>query len=288
MNKTLKTILIAAALLLVAAVLVMSGFLISRNLAPGRDGIGGFRGSRQAGSEATAWNARAFGRGSMSGRMGGRMMDGFGNGFAGQNFRRGRGMMRWNTADLTANAQPLSLAAAKSAVEDYLITLGNDDLVLAEVMVFDRNAYAVVVEKSTGVGAMELLVNPSTLAVFPEYGPQHMWNVKYGMMGRRAFSFSGARACGMGFYSNAAVSSSSQTTLTMDEAAQSASQYLDANLQNAELDPLGQPFYGYFTFDYSVDGQTAGMVSVNSANGQVWPHTWHGQFIEEWEAGDSE
>jgi hypothetical protein len=280
MNKTLKTILIAAALLLVAAVLVMSGFLISRNRIPAWDGIGGFRGSRQAGSEATAWNARAFGRGSMSGRMGGRMMDGFGNGFAGQNFHRGRGMMRWNTADLTANAQPLSLAAAKSAVEDYLITLGNDDLVLAEVMVFDRNAYAVVVEKSTGVGAMELLVDPSTLAVFPEYGPQHIWNAKYGMMG--------GRACGMGFNFNAAVSPAAQTALTMDEAAQSASQYLDANLQNAELDPLGQPFYGYFTFDYSVDGQTAGMVSVNSANGQVWPHTWHGQFIEEWETGDSE
>jgi hypothetical protein len=292
MNTTLKTILIAAALLLVAAVLVMSGFLISRNRIPAWDGFGGFRGSRQAGSEVTAWNTRAFGRGWTSGRMGGmmggRMMGGFGNQFAGQNFRRGGGMMGWNTANPSTNAQPLSLAAARSAVEDYLITLGNDDLVLAEVMVFDRNAYAVVVEKSTGMGAMELLVDPSTLAVFPEYGPQHMWNAKYGMMGGRAFSFSGARACGMGFNFNAAISPAAQTALTMDEAAQSASQYLDENFQNAELDPLGQPFYGYFTFDYSVDGQTAGMVSVNSTNGQVWPHTWHGQFIEEWEAGDSE
>jgi hypothetical protein len=90
MNTTLKTILIAAALLLVAAVLVMSGFLISRNRISAWDGFGGFRGSRQTGSEATGWNARAFGRGWTSGRYGGMMwrkeMDGFGNQFAGRTF----------------------------------------------------------------------------------------------------------------------------------------------------------------------------------------------------------
>jgi hypothetical protein len=177
-------------------------------------------------------------------------------------------MMGWNTADPSANASLSVSLPPRARLRIIWITLGTIISVLAEVMVFDRNAYAVVVEKSTGMGAMELLVDPSTLAVFPEYGPQHMWNAKYGMMGGRAFSFSGARTCGMGFNFNAAVSPAAQTALTMDEAAQSASQYLDENFQNAELDPLGQPFYGYFTFDYSVDGQTAGMVSVNSANGQ--------------------
>ncbi len=284
MNTTLKTILIAAALLLVAAVLVMSGFLISRNRIPAWDGIGRFRGSRQADSDVTGWNARAFGRS----WMGGRMMGGFNNGFAGQNFRKGRGMMGWNAADSLTNAQPFNIASAKTAVDEYLNNLGNDDLELKEIMVFDQNAYAVVIEKSTGTGAMELLVDPVTLNVFPEYGPQHMWNAKYGMPGGRGAGFSNARGCAMGFNSNAAVSPSSQSALTLDEAAQTAAQYLEVNLQNAELDPHGQPFYGYFTFDYSVDGQTAGMLSVNSASGQVWPHTWHGQFIEEWEAEDNE
>jgi len=30
-----------------------------------------------------------------------------------------------------------------------------------------------------------------------------------------------------------------------------------------------------------VDGKMAGMLSVNGFSGDVWPHTWHGQFIEE-------
>ena len=49
-------------------------------------------------------------------------------------------------------------------------------------MIFDNNAYARITEKSTGIGAMELLVDPASLVVFPEYGPNMMWNLKYGMM----------------------------------------------------------------------------------------------------------
>ena len=279
MNKTLKTILISAAGLLVAAVLVMSGFFISRMVNPawrnrqqfdnpGWQGMPGF----------SSKNAPFFGRG----MMGNGMMNGLGNGSGGQNFGTGRGMMGRNSANTSTNAQPLSLDSAKSAVEKYLASLGNSDLELKEVMVFDQNAYAAVVEKSTGTGAMELLVDPSTQTVFPEYGPERMWNTKYGMMGGGRFA--GGCACGTGFNSN---SSSSQTALTLDEAAKAASQYLTTNVQGAQLNTDGQPFYGYYTFDYQVDGKIAGMLSVNSTSGQVWPHTWHGQFIEEWEAGES-
>ncbi len=38
-------------------------------------------------------------------------------------------------------------------------------------------------------------------------------------------------------------------------------------------------FYGYYTFDYSVDGKMNGMLSVNAFSGEVWYHTWHGYFI---------
>ena len=80
------------------------------------------------------------------------------------------------------NQDPLTLAQAQDAVEKYIATLNNDDLKLAEVMIFDNQAYAEIVEKSTGIGAMEVLVDPATLNVFPEYGPNMMWNLKYGMM----------------------------------------------------------------------------------------------------------
>jgi hypothetical protein len=28
------------------------------------------------------------------------------------------------------------------------------------------------------------------------------------------------------------------------------------------------------------DGETVGMLSVNGYTGQVFPHTWHGDFVE--------
>jgi hypothetical protein len=43
----------------------------------------------------------------------------------------------------------------------------------------------------------------------------------------------------------------------------------------------GYTFYGYYTFDYEVEGEMAGMLSVNGYTSSVWPHTWHGDFIAE-------
>ena len=35
-----------------------------------------------------------------------------------------------------------------------------------------------------------------------------------------------------------------------------------------------------YTIDLERDGQIVGMLSVNGYDGQVFPHTWHGTFIE--------
>lgn len=298
MNKTIKTILIAAGVLVVAVALVMTGFFASRRLNPAWRNANNFQGSSQnnqpnnrgmfgnsggngsffkRGMMGRLWNrSKNFGFG-----MGGGMMGGIGNGSTNQYFGMGRGMMGWNSANAANNAEPLSLDSAKTAVDTYLKELGNNDLELKEVMVFEQNAYAVVTEKSTGTGAMELLVDPSTRTVFPEYGPERMWNTKYGMMGNGQ----SAGSCGCGVQPNAGASSI-QTPLTLDEAAATAGKYLAANVTDAVLNADGQPFYGYYTFDYQVGGKIAGMLSVNSTSGQVWPHTWHGQFIEEWESSE--
>ena len=84
----------------------------------------------------------------------------------------------WHTQPTQILFQPRT---PLKAVEAYLADLGNDDLEVAEIMVFDNNSYAIVVEESTGIGAFELLVDPATKAVYPEYGPNMMWNLKYGM-----------------------------------------------------------------------------------------------------------
>ena len=57
------------------------------------------------------------------------------------------------------------------AAQQYLKTYNNADLKLAEVMEFDNNFYALVTEKSTGVGAFELLVDRYTGYVTPNTAP---------------------------------------------------------------------------------------------------------------------
>ena len=181
-----------------------------------------------------------------------------------------------------ATAKPLTVDQTKQAVEGYLLALNNPDLELKEIMIFDNNGYARITEKSTGIGAMELLVNPSNLSVFPEYGPNMVWNLKYslmsgvgGMMGGRAGVISG--------YNNNPGSSSAAMQVTPDQAIKIAQQYLDKQFPGYQADTNPDPFYGYYTIDILKDGNPTGMLSVNGYTGQVFLHTWHGTFIEMWE-----
>jgi hypothetical protein len=67
-------------------------------------------------------------------------------------------------------------------VKDY-INKYDKDLEIADVFIYsDTDYYFSIVEQDTGMGAMELLVNPYTGTVYQEYGPNMMWNMKYGMM----------------------------------------------------------------------------------------------------------
>ncbi|KPL90878.1 hypothetical protein ADN01_01770 [Levilinea saccharolytica] len=178
------------------------------------------------------------------------------------------------------NVKPLTVDKAKQAVEDYLQNLNNSDLELKEIMIFNNNAYARIVEKSTGIGAMELLVDPTTLSVFPEYGPNMMWNQKYGHMG--GYGMMGGAGMMGGYYYNSSASSS-QMTVTSEQALQLAQQYLDQQYPGYKTATDADPFYGYYTIDIMKDNQPAGMLSVNGYSGQIFLHTWHGTFIEMWE-----
>lgn len=155
----------------------------------------------------------------------------------------------------------LTVDEAVSAAQEYIQgTSGN--LVVSEVMEFSRNFYVVVMESDTDKGAMELLVDPYSGRVTPEMGPNRMWNTKYGRMS----SDSDAEAV---------------NEFSMTEAAEAAQGFLDENLKGATVEPGGIDFYGYYSFDYSVAGEAAGMLSVNGTTGKVWLHTWHGEFISE-------
>lgn len=179
-----------------------------------------------------------------------------------------------------ANVKPLTVDQAKQSVEGYLKNLNNPDLELKEIMIFNNNAYARIVEKSTSIGAMELLVDPTTLSVYPEYGPNMMWNQKYGhMSGYRMMGGAGM----MGGYFTNSSSASSEMAVTTEQALQLAQQYLDKQYPGYKTAPDADPFYGYYTIDIMKDNQPVGMLSVNGYSGQIFLHTWHGTFIEMWE-----
>jgi hypothetical protein len=160
-----------------------------------------------------------------------------------------------------------SLDAANAAFQAYVDRLGYPGLEVTEVMEFERNYYAIVAEKDTGIGAMELLLDKSSGVAGPEPGPNMMWNAGYSPMGR-----SGGMMGMMGGYG------SGQMTLSPQDAEEVAQRWLDANLPGATAGEA-DPFYGYYTLHFLKDGQVAGMLSVQGSSGEVWYHSWHGDFV---------
>ena len=156
------------------------------------------------------------------------------------------------------NAEQITIDEATEAIERYLGAYGQD-LALAEVMEFAWNFYAEVEEESTGIHTMELLIDKYTGQVYPEMGPNMMWNTKYGMMG-----------------SSYAVTT--EMSVTPEQAKALAQRFLDANLPGVTVGEA-DTFYGYYTLHTLRDGQVEGMLSVNGYRGGVWYHDWHGPFI---------
>ena len=181
-----------------------------------------------------------------------------------------RGGMMWQyRAQAQVAVEPLSVEQSVQAVNNFLSAYGNPDLVLAEVMIFDNHAYAEIVETSTGIGAMELLVDPITLAVTPEYGPNMMWNLKYGHM----------RGGMMGGFGRN-LSASAEMSVSPQEAVEAARAYLERFDPQLSVTDHVDSFYGYYTLHTYKDGALFGMLSVNGYTAEVFVHTWHGALVE--------
>ncbi len=227
--------------------------------------MGGLQGDGQTVPYGPGWMMG----GMMSGMMG-QMMNGV----------MGGGMMVNSNSPFFA-VEPLTLAEATETLNTYVSSLNDSNLALGEVMVFDNHAYAQIVEKDTGIGVMEVLVDPATRAVFPEMGPNMMWNLKYGMMSGFGGYGMGMMMGGFGL-NNQTPEPSAEMPVTPEQAVELAQTYLDTYFSAAGLtaDEHADPFYGYYTLHVNRDGQTVGMLSVNGYNGWVFPHTWHGKLLE--------
>jgi hypothetical protein len=272
MNNVLRNTLIVLAVLVLAGGIFMAG-----NMFAFTNGFG------------TGWMMGNYGgNGYGPGMMNGNRSNNYGPGMMNGNSSYGPGMMG-GAGGNNSNATPLSVDQAKTAANAYIKTLGVDGLDVAEVMIFDNNAYVVVKEMGTGNGAFELLVDPASQTAYPEFGPNMMWNLKYGglnhsqMMGGSNGMMGGNNGMMGGNGLDATVPSdvSNEMSITPEKAIENAQKYLDANLKGATAATDPVKFYGYYTLDFEKDGKVAGMLSVNGYSGQVFLHTWHGTFIEE-------
>jgi hypothetical protein len=172
-------------------------------------------------------------------------------------------------------AATIDIEQVQEAVEATIRQWGDDDLEIAELMEFEQNFYAIVRERDTGIGAMELLVDRTTGAVGPEIGPNMMWNARYGMH----------RGAGMMMGRT-----SEANAISPDRAVQIAQTWLDGNRPGVTAEEHADPFYGYYTIHTLADGEIGGMLSVHGTTGQVWYHSWHGDFVrmvEEFESANT-
>jgi hypothetical protein len=188
-----------------------------------------------------------------------------------------------------------SLDEAHAAFERSVEGFGNPNLKVGELMEFTNNYYAEVKEKDTHVGAMELLINRPGSRVYPEPGPNMMWNTKYGMMsgsggygrmmrpgGRGMMGPNGNDMMGGSSASASAQNTPGNTTDKMAVSPEQARKIADAYLSRVSPGTRAEEptkFYGYYTIDTEKDGKTSGMLSVNGYSGEVWYHSWHGPFI---------
>jgi hypothetical protein len=257
MNNTIRTILIVSAALVLGAGLFLGGVFFNRALAWNNYGPGWMMGR----------SPLLYGQGYEPGNMMNR--GGRGNGPG--------GMMQGWGYNGQSSFEPLTVEETEQAVQDYLAYFGNDDLEIEEIMIFNNNAYAIIVEKSTGIGAFELLVDPVSRIAYPEYGPNMMWNLKYGMHS----GYGGHGMMGSWYrYNQQAPDVSAEMSVSAKDAAKYAQEYLDKYKPGVMVSDEITPFYGYYTIDLVKDGQIIGMLSINGNSGQVFPHTWHGAFIE--------
>ena len=190
----------------------------------------------------------------------------------------------------------VSMDDALMISENYLGSAGDSDLEIEEIMEFEQNYYVVFGEESTGMGAFEMLIDKTSGQIFPEYGPNMMWNLKYGhggmmsgpggMMGGMGGMMSGSGGMTGENYGNMMrgyiPEDYSEDPISEAEAIELAQGFLDLKYEGAEADDP-HPFYGYYTLHTTLDEEIFGMLSVNAFSGQVWYHSWHGDYVNSME-----
>lgn len=216
-----------------------------------------------------------------SGGMGGTGNGHMGNGGMGFDFRTnmmgsGMGGMMLVSGDqpFQSDGKLVDISGALGIARQYLSTRKEANLALDEIEEYEYNFYVVVKETDSNYKAFQLIIDKWAGTVMPEPGPNMMWNTKYfgGGMGRSEMM--------SGF-----TKPNTPITISPDAATTAANKFLKDRFAPGRNLAVANPsdiFYGYYNFDVNdvATGKKYGMLSVNGASGQVWYHTWHGNFIQ--------
>jgi hypothetical protein len=192
----------------------------------------------------------------------------------------GMGMMG---GPFAPSARPLTMDRAVQILRAWPAANNLDGLVLDEVEAYTQNFYGQFKERDTLRGAIQVLVDRYTGRAVPEMGPNMMWNTKYGQAMMQVMMGGMGMMGGGGMMGNAPApqqgTAPSGDQVSEAQARQSATQFLAGYLPGARVG-VGDAFYGYYHLDVMQGGRQVGMLSVSAQNGQVWYHTWHGEFLE--------
>jgi len=151
-----------------------------------------------------------------------------------------------------------NISDAKVVAEDYL----NDNyqlLEVEEIMEFSNNFYIIAKEMDTQNSALELLIDRNSGRIYSEPGPNMMWNTKYGHHKRLD-------------------TPTTQMPVDPESAVMIAQEWLNNNFLGKRVEETSI-FYGYYTMDFSEKTKIFGMLSVDGYSGEVWYHSWHGDFV---------
>jgi hypothetical protein len=209
----------------------------------------------------------------------------------------GMGMMG---GPFAPSARPIGVDRAIQILRAWPAAHNVDGLVLDEVETYTQNYYGQFKERATGRGAIQVLVDRYTGRAMPEMGPNMMWNSRYGhamrqdmmdmmggtgmggMMGPSMMGGDGMMGGGSAQGPNAPAKGSH---LSEAQARQRANQFLTGYLPGTVTGDA-DTFYGYYHFEVMRSSRQIGMLSVNDTTGQVWYHTWHGEFLEKREVAN--
>ncbi|MDD2614938.1 MAG: peptidase M4 [Methanosarcina sp.] len=172
------------------------------------------------------------------------------------NYSYGPGMMGDMMALYYPEAKPIAQEEARQKMEDFAKQYGSN-LEVDDFMAFSSNYYAVLKDTGSNQSIAEILVDRYSGSVYPEPGPNMMWNT----------------------LSGAGRTKEEGADYDLAGAKKLTEEFLTGYLPGAKVMESKQ-MPGYYTFDFGRQ-DIEGMLSVNAYNGQIWVHTWHGPYLGE-------